>query len=322
MVTKSDYIEAKDASLDASVVILTYKAEQHIDEILASLTTQRFDGTYEILVIDSGSTDSTLDLIAKYPSVRLVQIPNSEFGHGKTRNLGAHLAKGRIVAYLTHAATPASDRWLHEITAPFKISDRIVAVMGSQIPRSDAFPLLRYEIKGVFNGFGPGFGTTLFYEDDFIQDEGVRNAVTFYSDVNSAARKDILTGEVPYRDVSYAEDQLLGRDVISAGYIKAYAPRAAVLHSNEMTVSEYDDRMFEETQGLREVGIDVAMPSIPTVVRMVTTGILKDALRLARDREVGKRRKISGFFLNPAYHVQKWRGVRRGVRSPLKRYGQ
>ena len=65
----------------------------------------------------------------------------------------------------------------------------------------------------------------LFYEDDFIQDEGVRNAVTFYSDVNSAARKDILTGEVPYRDVSYAEDQLLGRDVISAGYIKLRAPR-------------------------------------------------------------------------------------------------
>ena len=58
MVTKSDYIEAKDASLDASVVILTYNGEQHIDEILASLTTQRFDGTYEILVIDSGSTDS------------------------------------------------------------------------------------------------------------------------------------------------------------------------------------------------------------------------------------------------------------------------
>ena len=179
MVTKSDYVEANDATLDASVVILTYNGEQHIDEILASLTTQRFDGTYEILVIDSGSTDSTLDIIAKYPSVRLVQIPNSEFGHGKTRNLGAHLAKGRIVAYLTHDATPASDRWLHEITAPFGISERIVAVMGAQIPRPDAFPLLRYEIKGVFNGFGPGFGTTLFYDDDFIQDEGVRNAVTF-----------------------------------------------------------------------------------------------------------------------------------------------
>ena len=38
MVTKSDYVDAKDASLDASVVILTYNGEQHIDEILASLT--------------------------------------------------------------------------------------------------------------------------------------------------------------------------------------------------------------------------------------------------------------------------------------------
>ena len=55
MVTKSDYVDAKDASLDVSVVILTYNGEQHIDEILASLTNQRFDGTYEILVIDSGS---------------------------------------------------------------------------------------------------------------------------------------------------------------------------------------------------------------------------------------------------------------------------
>ena len=194
MATENAPIEAKDATLDVSVVILTYNGEQHIDEILSSLTNQRYEGTYEILVIDSGSTDSTLDIVATYPSVRLHQIPNSEFGHGKTRNLGAHLAKGRIVAYLTHDATPASDRWLHEITAPFAISERIVAVMGSQIPRPDAFPLLRYEIKGVFGGFGPGFGTTLFYDDDFIQDEGVRNAVTFYSDVNSAARKDVLTG--------------------------------------------------------------------------------------------------------------------------------
>ena len=249
----------KEYEFDATVVILTYNGEQHLEEILNAVHAQRYGGTFETLVIDSGSTDSTLDIIAKNPWVRLHQIPNSEFGHGKTRNLGAHLAKGRYVVYLTHDATPASDRWLHEITAPFDISERIVAVMGSQVPRADAFPLLRYDVKNTFASFGPMHGTTLFYDDDFIQDEGVRNAVTFYSDVNSAARRSVLTGEIPYRDVSYAEDQLLGRDVIDAGYIKAYAPRAVVWHSNEMTILEYDDRMFEETQGLREVGIDVAL---------------------------------------------------------------
>lgn len=312
----------KEYEFDATVVILTYNGEQHLEEILNAVHAQRYGGTFETLVIDSGSTDSTLDIIAKNPWVRLHQIPNSEFGHGKTRNLGAHLAKGRYVVYLTHDATPASDRWLHEITAPFDISERIVAVMGSQVPRADAFPLLRYDVKNTFASFGPMHGTTLFYDDDFIQDEGVRNAVTFYSDVNSAARRSVLTGEVPYRDVSYAEDQLLGRDVIDAGYIKAYAPRAVVWHSNEMTILEYDDRMFEETQGLREVGIDVALPSIPTVAKLVVGGVLRDAVRLVRDREVTTKRKLHGLLVNPAYHVQRWRGVRRGVRSALKRYGE
>lgn len=312
----------KEYEFDATVVILTYNGEQHLEEILHAVHAQRYGGTFETLVIDSGSTDSTLDIIAKNPWVRLHQIPNSEFGHGKTRNLGAHLAKGRYVVYLTHDATPASDRWLHEITAPFDISERIVAVMGSQVPRADAFPLLRYDVKNTFASFGPMHGTTLFYDDDFIQDEGVRNAVTFYSDVNSAARRSVLTGEIPYRDVSYAEDQLLGRDVIDAGYIKAYAPRAVVWHSNEMTILEYDDRMFEETQGLREVGIDVALPSIPTVAKLVVGGVLRDAVRLVRDREVTTKRKLHGLLVNPAYHVQRWRGVRRGMRSALKRYGE
>lgn len=312
----------KEYEFDATVVILTYNGEQHLEGILHAVHAQRYGGTFETLVIDSGSTDSTLDIIAKNPWVRLHQIPNSEFGHGKTRNLGAHLAKGRYVVYLTHDATPASDRWLHEITAPFDISERIVAVMGSQVPRADAFPLLRYDVKNTFASFGPMHGTTLFYDDDFIQDEGVRNAVTFYSDVNSAARRSVLTGEIPYRDVSYAEDQLLGRDVIDAGYIKAYAPRAVVWHSNEMTILEYDDRMFEETQGLREVGIDVALPSIPTVAKLVVGGVLRDAVRLVRDREVTTKRKLHGLLVNPAYHVQRWRGVRRGVRSALKRYGE
>ena len=312
----------KEYEFDATVVILTYNGEQHLEEILNAVHAQRYGGTFETLVIDSGSTDSTLDIIAKNPWVRLHQIPNSEFGHGKTRNLGAHLAKGRYVVYLTHDATPASDRWLHEITAPFDISERIVAVMGSQVPRADAFPLLRYDVKNTFASFGPMHGTTLFYDDDFIQDEGVRNAVTFYSDVNSAARRSVLTGEIPYRDVSYAEDQLLGRDVIDAGYIKAYAPRAVVWHSNEMTILEYDDRMFEETQGLREVGIDVALPSIPTVAKLVVGGVLRDAVRLVRDREVTTKRKLHGLLVNPAYHVQRWRGVRRGVRPALKRYGE
>lgn len=301
----------------ATVTILTYNGEAYLGDILGALSVQEIDAEFEVLVIDSGSTDSTLDIVARYPDVILHQIPNSEFGHGRTRNLAAQLARGKYVVYLTHDAVPSHARWLYEILKPFELNSSIAAVMGSQIPRPQCFPLLKYEIQEVFRGFGPGFGTTLFYDDSFITDEGLRNAVTFYSDVNSAARRDLLVGEVPYRDVSYAEDQLLGRDIIQAGYMKAYAPRASVVHSNDMTLSEYDDRMFEETQGLREVGIDVAVPSISVVARMILRGVAKDTVGILRDRDYGRKRKAYYFVVGWLYHVQKWRGVRRGASSPL-----
>ena len=98
--------------------------------------------------------------------------------------------------------------------------------MGKQVPRRGAFPLQKYEIQGVFRNFGPDFGTSVFYKDAFVTDEGVLGAISFYSDVNSAARRRFLLDVIPYRDVRYAEDQLFGKDLIEAGYRKAYAPRA------------------------------------------------------------------------------------------------
>ena len=169
----------------------------------------------------------------------------------------------------------------------------------------------------MFRGFGPDFGTTLFYEDEFVTSEGVRNAITFYSDVNSAARREILTGPVPYRDVSYAEDQLLGRDLIAAGYLKAYAPRGVVVHSNDMTLAEYDERMEDETRGQREVGIAVAVPSYGVIVRMMSRALVRDWFGILRDRDFGVRRKLYHLVVNPLFHVQKWRGVRRGAMAPL-----
>ena len=302
--------------LAATVAILTYNGERYLEDILTALECQRFDGAFEVLVIDSGSTDRTLDIVAAHPEVRLHVIPNSEFGHGRTRGLAAHLARGRVVVYLTHDAVPAHDRWLYEMLKPFELNDKVAAVMGKQVARPWCFPLLKYEIRSVFAGFGPDFGTSLFYEDDFVQSEGVRNAITFYSDANSAALREVLTGPVPYRDVSYAEVQLLGRDLVAAGYVKAYAPRGVVVHSNDLTLREYDDRMVEETRGLREVGIDVAVPSIGVVARMVARGVVRDQVAILRDGEYSWRRKAYWSLVNPAYHLQKWRGVRRGASGP------
>lgn len=294
----------------ATVTILTFNGEAYLRRILEMVSRQRFDGGIEILVIDSGSTDSTLDILSDFPDVILHRIPNTEFGHGKTRNLAAQLAHGEFIAYLTHDAIPANEEWLRELIAPFAIDQRIVAVMGKQVPRPRCFPLLKYEIRGLFAGFGPDFGTSVFYKDDFVRDEGVLNAISFYSDVNSAARRDFLVNTIPYRDVRYAEDQLFGKDVIEAGFRKAYAARASVEHSNDLTLAEYRGRIFDETVGLRQIGFPIEPLGRRLQVRMMLRGIAGDSLRILRDGEFSWKRKLYWLVVNPVFQIEKWRSYR------------
>lgn len=309
----------KDSTpVTATVVVLTYNGEKYLRHILESVLAQELDGGFEVLVIDSGSTDGTLGIVSEFPEVRLHQIPNSQFGHGKTRNLAANMARGEFVAYLTHDAIPVSPSWLRELTAPFGIDERIVAVMGKQIPRATCFPLMKYEINGVFAQFGPDFGTSVFYKDMFVKDAGTLAAITFYSDVNSAARRAFLVDTIPYRDVRYAEDQMFGQDLIEAGYRKAYAPRAAVEHSNDLTYAEFGLRIFDETVGLRQIGVEIPRMSQLGLYRRILRSSLGDTERILKDRAYSWKRRLFWIAINPFYQARKWSSLQAAANVDLK----
>jgi rhamnosyltransferase len=300
-------------NIKATIFIPTYNGEKYLSHIFNQIFSQRVTFAYEVLVIDSGSKDSSLEIIkkfqSKHPNLRLHEIPNSEFGHGKTRNLAAQMSKGEIVVYLSHDAIPAHDRWLYEMVKPFAISNQIVGVIGKQIPRNNCIPMLKTEIRGVFSGLGSDIATTLYYNDDFAGDDTIKGVLSFYSDVNSAARRELLTGDLPYKDVRYAEDQLFGIDLIDAGFIKAYAPRASVIHSNDLKLDEYKHRMFDETIGLRKVGFPIVKPSKKAIIKSIVRGSIRDSRNILRDGQYSFKRKLYWLVFNPLYHIEKWRGV-------------
>lgn len=312
---------ASDSKIKATVFIPTWFGERYLEEMLTSVFSQKVDFEYEVLIYDTSSTDRTPEIIAdfarRYKNIKYLIITKQEFGHGKTRQRAAQEAKGEYIVYLTQDATPAHDRWLYEILKPFDISPNIVGVMGKQIPRAHCIPMLKSEIKAVFSGFGPDFGTTIFYDDDFIKDQGTYDAVSFYSDANSAARTSFLKKDVPYQNVNYAEDQLFGRDIINGGYMKVYAPRASVIHSNDLLLGEYSRRMFDETYGLRNIGIPVQEPSFKAIIKMIVRGILRDTKNILVDRDYSPARKMYWLVINPLFHVQKWRGVKHAFKVEL-----
>ena len=163
----------------ATVAILTYNGEQYLREVLDAVTGQEADFEYEVLVIDSGSTDGTLDLVRSYRSVRLHEIPNGEFGHGRTRNLAVSLAKGDFVAFLTQDAVPADPGWLSEMLRPFEISPDVAGVFGRQVPRPDCCPTVKRDVTKVFAGLGPDTAVLLQRRTPALSDEQSLVAMSF-----------------------------------------------------------------------------------------------------------------------------------------------
>lgn len=309
------------SSPKATVVIPTYNGEKYLDKLLKRVFQQEVDFDFDVFVIDSTSKDGTVEIVQRYlkehDNMRYEQIPTKEFGHGKTRNYAAQVSKGEYIVYLSQDAIPANKRWLYEITKPFELNEKIVGVVGKQTPRAKCVPLLKYEIRTVFKNLGSDASTSISYKDTFMKDPVFSDVVTFYSDVNSAARREFLVNVIPYRDVPYAEDQLFGRDIIAAGYLKAYASRGNVIHSNDVTLFEYKHRTFDEVVGLRRIETKLDYPSLKSVIKRVVFGSLKDAYRTVWDKQYSFKRKVFWLLVNPFYHIAKWRGYRMAMKLDL-----
>lgn len=285
---------------DVTIVVPTFNGEEFLDDLIKAVLSQKTQKNFELLIIDSGSNDRTLEIIAEYPKIRLHQIPNKEFGHGRTRNLAVEMADSEFVVFLTQDATPSHDQWLDYLLEPFTINEKVGCVVGKQIPRAHCFVTLKREIVQVFKSFGDDGSISLQRKDDLTTQLGITN--NFLSDVNSAVRKSIAT-KIPFQDVNYAEDQVLGIDMLEQGYIKAYSPLGSVYHSHDYPLRKYFKRKFDEYTGLRESTGYVVQADLKELVVGSLRASIQDYLFLFRDPEYSLLEKIHDFCLTPFYNL-------------------
>ena len=287
-----------------SVFIPTYNGEPTVHELLQAVLKQQLPKGYvlEVLVTDSGSKDTTVDIVRSFGDrVTLDEIPNDEFGHGKTRQRAAEKAKGEFILFLSQDATPSNSRWLIHMVEPFFISDKVGCVYGRQIPRPLAVPTIKREVATVFAGLGNPESISLQREKSLVDQKIEGNLSSFFSDVNSAIRKDLIKA-VPFRDLKYAEDQALATDMQHAGYLKAYTPQGSVWHSNEYTAKEYYHRKFDEYLGLGD-SVDYNLtPSFRSLALGWVKPTWRDWMFTLRDGEYGKKIKLNYLLLSPLYN--------------------
>lgn len=227
----------------ASVFIPTFNAGPQFKTVLHRLTEQEAPFKYDILVIDSGSSDSTLAVIESFKgkNVRLQQIANQEFQHGRTRNLGIASTEGDYVAILTQDALPCDRHWLARLIGGFAVSPRIGGVIGRHKAYPEHGPFAARDLDGMFDrlaDLGPLYSLDQGLPS-FIYPSGLPWQMTlqFYSDNNSAMARAVWK-VLPYPEIDWGEDQVWAWEVLRAGFHKAYVDDACVFHSHRYTPEE------------------------------------------------------------------------------------
>jgi rhamnosyltransferase len=236
------------STLKASVVILTYNAGPSFGALLDKLFVQKTDFDYEILVIDSGSTDGTVELARRY-GAHVHQVPWAEFDHGATRDLGVSLSSGEYVAFMVQDAVPLDERWLASMVEDLDRDELVAGVYGRQIPRPESSPLTRVLVNsGVTAGLERReqfAGTPKLFRARPLTE---RRMLASFDNVSSCLRRSVWE-EFPFGHTSFGEDLRWGKKVVEAGYKLVYEPHSAVFHSHERGAA-YDLRRHYVEQRL------------------------------------------------------------------------
>jgi glycosyltransferase involved in cell wall biosynthesis len=234
-----------------TVAVPVQNGERYLPEVLDAVLGQAVDRPVELLVVDSGSTDRSVE-IARSRGARVVEIPSAEFSHGGTRNMMMELAGGDHVVFLSQDATPASDRWLSNLLEGFELAENVALAFGPYEARLGAPATVARELRDYFRSFARDGKPTVQSWEAASLEPRLPGAQTFFTDANGCVLRRAWE-VVPYRDVPYAEDHLLACEMLEAGYSKVFHPGAVVYHSHEYSALALLRRCFDEWRGLAEV---------------------------------------------------------------------
>ncbi|WP_216828240.1 glycosyltransferase [Alkalihalobacterium elongatum] len=212
-----------------SVVIPTYNAmsEYVFEDLLKSLQKQKGFEKIEIIIVDSGSIDSTVSKAKEY-GLKIIKISNDKFSHSYSRNLGASFASHEYILFTVQDALPSSDTWLFKL---YKVIEerQVVAVSCSEIPREDADIYYRACMWNHFKFLGVLENDMIFEKPKTSTPINLRKNANL-SNVACLMKTNIFR---KYRfRAKYAEDLELGLRLVKDGYKLAFTSSIKVIHSH------------------------------------------------------------------------------------------
>lgn len=229
-----------------SIVIPTLNAGRYLPALFQAFDAQPEAVETEIVLVDSASDDDTATLAEAHPRTRLIPISRVSFTHGYSRNMGVQAATGDVIIFLSQDALPIGADWQAGLLAPFA-APATGAAFCRQIPYPDTNPIEQTFIAYWFPG------ETRITRGTITQPRELRFLDVFFSNVCSAARRDLLIDHPFDEHIIMSEDQQFARDILRAGHDLVYTAESVVRHSHTYSLKQIFQRYFDSAYSLTAI---------------------------------------------------------------------
>jgi len=217
-----------------SIVMRSCNEGWALRETLPALREQEYKN-WELIVIDSGSTDGSVELICRAQPRHFIQIKREEYNPGRVMNRGMQLARSPYAIFVNADATPQGSNWLRPLVSGL-FDPQTAAVFGRQIPRPDCRAVFAFD-----------------YERCFSANRESARWDHFFSMASSGLRKDIWARRGFLESLQYSEDDEYTRWCRAEGYRVVYCPESVVVHSHNYTPAQAYQRGFGEGRALAAI---------------------------------------------------------------------
>lgn len=219
-----------------SIIIPTRNGASTLGELLAVLALQTVQAK-EILVVDSSSTDETVDIARQYGASVSI-IPVEAFDHGGTRTDISQKAEGEYLVFFTQDAIPATRDALAQLLHPLISIPEAAVCYGRQLPQQDAtwaaasLRAFNYPVQSSVRRFA---------------DRSLYGLRTIFVSNSFAAYRKSALAEVGYfkNGLIFGEDTCTVGRLLEKGYSSIYASDAKVFHSHNYSLAEEFRRSFD-----------------------------------------------------------------------------
>lgn len=214
-----------EGACNVTVIMRSKNSDWVIDDTLKALFSQDFKN-FETLVVDSGSTDRTLEIVRHYP-VRLVEIEPQNYFPGAVLNMAIERTRGALIVFVNSDAVAQTPQTLGHLVAAFD-DPEVKAAFARQTPRPEAKGWVRRD-----------------YAESFPPHGGAPPWITLSLPL-AAVRRSTWEAHPFYKDAWASEDTEWGRWAQSQGHVVRYVPDAIVMHSHNYTLRQLYGRRYVE----------------------------------------------------------------------------